>query len=421
MFKVMNRILIILALLLTPMTGRAQAPDRAAAAVNVFLDCGSCDHDFVRTEVKYVNWVRDRTVADVHVLVSNEGTGGGGSRYTLTFTGLRDFKGREDTLTYNASTDETSDQRRRGLTRTVVVGLVPFISRTPMGVQRLRVSWEGESGATGATSKQRDPWNFWVFTLGLNSYFNGEESQNFLNWNSEIEANRVTEQFKLELELNGSFDHSSFTLHESTGDREVTAEQKYYSAEVLAVKSLGQHWSAGATTEAQQASFANIDFGLQGGPAIEYSFWPYSEATRRSLVVRYTAGVRLNDYTDLTIYNRMSETHPAHSLKSEMRLKQRWGSLNVQAEYSQYLHDTSFNNLYTYASADVRLFRGFSVNFYGSYSRVRDQLALSQEELTPEEVLLRQQELSTGFRYYGGVGVSYSFGSIFNNVVNPRF
>jgi hypothetical protein len=348
--------------------------------------------------------------------------GGGGDYYTLTFTGLRALAGREDTLTYTASTNDTDDETRRGLTQTVIVGLVPFIARTGDGARNLRVTWAGKSGAASPTAAaQHDPWNFWVFTLSLNSEMSGEESQQFLNWSADLEANRTTEEYKFSIELDGSFNRSTFTIDEGGTAREVSATQKYYEASALLVRSLGAHWSAGLTSEAQQASFANIDFGVMGGPAVEYSFWPYAEATRRSLVLRYSAGLRSNDYAELTIYDRMNETHPTHWLTSEMALKQRWGSLNLEARYSQYLHDTKFYNLYTYGSADIRLFRGFSVNFYGSYERVRDQLHLSQEELTPEEVLLRQQELSTGYRYYGGVGISYSFGSIFNNVVNPRF
>ena len=37
------------------------------------------------------------------------------------------------------------------------------------------------------------------------------------------------------------------------------------------------------------------------------------------------------------------------------------------------------------------------------------------------EVLLRQRELATGYRFFVSGGISYRFGSIFNNVVNPRF
>ena len=40
---------------------------------------------------------------------------------------------------------------------------------------------------------------------------------------------------------------------------------------------------------------------------------------------------------------------------------------------------------------------------------------------TTEEVLLRQRQLATGYQYFVNFGVSYSFGSILNNIVNPRF
>ena len=415
----MTRVLLFLALC-TPSLLKAQAP---ADAINIFLDCSYCDRTFVRTEINYVNWVRDRAVADLHVLVSNENTGGGGDRFTFAFIGLRRFLGQEDTLVYTSSNNDTEDEIRRAWTRTLAIGLVPFVARTKAGIAGLQVSWkrpESEVAAAPAT-KPDDRWNFWVFTLSLNSSFDGEESQNFLNWNAEIEANRTTEKFKTDVELNGSFAHSSFTIAEGSTTRKVTANREYYSAGGLAVKSVGDHWAVGFESQAVRASFENIDLSVDGGPAVEYSLWPYSEATRRSLVFRYSAGVRSLQYAARTIYNQTSETLPAHVFKSEMKLKQRWGSLNMEAQYFQYLHDTQFYNLYTRASANLRLFKGFSVNFYGSYSRVRDQLSLSQEELTPEEVLLRQQQLATGFRYYGGVGVSYSFGSIFNNVVNPRF
>ena len=48
-------------------------------ALRVFLDCGwYCDFDHLRTEITFVNWVRDRADAQVHVLVTQQTTGGGG-------------------------------------------------------------------------------------------------------------------------------------------------------------------------------------------------------------------------------------------------------------------------------------------------------------------------------------------------------
>lgn len=40
---------------------------------------------------------------------------------------------------------------------------------------------------------------------------------------------------------------------------------------------------------------------------------------------------------------------------------------------------------------------------------------------TLEELLLRRSELASDYRYGFSVGLSYSFGSVYSNVVNPRF
>ena len=61
------------------------------------------------------------------------------------------------------------------------------------------------------------------------------------------------------------------------------------------------------------------------------------------------------------------------------------------------------------------------MNFGGYASRVADQLYLPRRSLTDQQIIARQQALATNFRYFGNFGVSYTFGSIFNNVVNPRF
>ena len=64
---------------------------------------------------------------------------------------------------------------------------------------------------------------------------------------------------------------------------------------------------------------------------------------------------------------------------------------------------------------------GVLQNVYGNYEWIRDQLYISAAGATEEQILLRQRALATDFNYYTSFGISYRFGSIFNNVVNPRF
>ena len=65
--------------------------------------------------------------------------------------------------------------------------------------------------------------------------------------------------------------------------------------------------------------------------------------------------------------------------------------------------------------------RGLSLSLDASASRIRDQLALPRRDATPEEVLLRLRQLSSGFETRAEIGLTYQFGSRFASIVNPRF
>jgi hypothetical protein len=154
---------------------------------------------------------------------------------------------------------------------------------------------------------------------------------------------------------------------------------------------------------------------------VEYDVFPYSEATRRRLTARYAVGMSHFRYQELTIFERMRETRPEQSLTVGLAARQRWGSTNVTLRGSEYLDDLSKYNLSLSGGIDLRVVKGLSLRLDGSTSRVRDQLYLAKGDLPDEEVLVRRQALATSFRYFTSVGVSYTFGAIYNSVVNPRF
>jgi hypothetical protein len=52
---------------------------------------------------------------------------------------------------------------------------------------------------------------------------------------------------------------------------------------------------------------------------------------------------------------------------------------------------------------------------------IHDQLNLVKQDLTYDEILLQRKEIATQYEYFVSFGLSYTFGSIYNNVVNPRF
>ncbi|HEX6135205.1 MAG TPA: hypothetical protein VFZ24_14650 [Longimicrobiales bacterium] len=391
--------------------------------LRVFVDCDfRCDMDFLRTEIPWVDYMRDRADADVHILGTSEATGGGGRRYTLEFIGLRSHAGRADTLLYAARADDTEDIRRRGIVQTVKLGLVPFISASPLG-RRLTISLEPQDPGTEPTAApERDPWNFWTFRVSLNGNVDGESTRNAFRISTGLTGNRTTEQWKLNLSFNGNYSEQSFTFPVEDGDTTITSFTRTYSGNALIVKSVGQRLSLGARTVISTSTFGNTSLSFTITPAIEVNAFPYAESTRRQLTALYAVGMRAQQYRDTTIYGEIEETRPLHSLTVGYATRQPWGAVNMSVDGSQYLHDRSKYSISVFSGlSDIRLFKGFSLNVFGNYSLVRNQIALARGGLTQEEVLLRQRELATSYRFFISGGISYRFGSIFNNVVNPRF
>ncbi|MDP9347633.1 MAG: hypothetical protein M3P24_00585 [Gemmatimonadota bacterium] len=401
--------------------GQDPAPTASAPqeeAPRVFLDCNGffCDMDFYRTEIGFVNYVRDRQDADVHVLITRQQTGGGGGEFTLAFLGLRRSEGQKQTLRHFSSPTDSQDQVRRGLAAKIKLGLIPYVAGTP-AAERLRISYEAPKAQPSA-GEVRDPWDYWTFRVGMRGYFNGESFQSFNDLNGSFSASRVTRAWKTRLSVNANRSESRFEL---PNGKTITSDRQDYGANTLMVKSLGEHLSAGVQGYANRSTFSNYDLAVRGGPAVEYNLFPYSESTRRQLTFRYSVGAAHYDYEQITIFDRMEETRLDHSLTASLDVKQRWGSAGISAEGAHLLDDPAKNRLVLFGNADLRLFKGFSLNFFGSGSRIRDQLNIQKQEGTSEEILLRQRQRLTSFRYFGSVGVSYTFGSIYNNVVNPRF
>jgi hypothetical protein len=69
---------------------------------------------------------------------------------------------------------------------------------------------------------------------------------------------------------------------------------------------------------------------------------------------------------------------------------------------------------------EIRLFRGLSLDLMGRTARVKDQIYEPREDIPDEDVLLRRRELGTDYEVSIELGFSYTFGSVFNTIVNPR-
>ena len=189
----------------------------------------------------------------------------------------------------------------------------------------------------------------------------------------------------------------------------------------LIVKSLGEHWSAGAKLNLRSSTFNNTNFSMDFFPSVEYNLFPYSESTHRQMRFLYGFGDSFNIYNDTTIYNQIRENRLQQILQIAYRVEEKWGSINLSLEGSNYFHDLSKNKVVLNGYIQIRIIKGLSFSIWGSAARVNDQLSLVRGELSEADILLRLQELQTSYQFSGSFGIAYTFGSIYNNIVNPRF
>ncbi len=394
----------------------ANSPDSLASTQNdypnVFIDCRSCDTDYIRTEITFINYVIDRKDADIHILITRERTASNGREYTLTFYGEKRFNGINDTLSYTTFQDDTEDLIRQKMVHYLKLGLIRYMARTPMA-GNLSINYR----SAAKKEKIEDDWDYWVFRASLNSFFNGEKTYNSRYFNFRFRIDRITEDWKIRFRLGANYSEDNFDY----GGQTLSSYTRGQNISALVIKSLNDHWSTGIKSLAYTSTYANIDRSISLFPALEYNVFPYSDFTRRELRLLYRLGYSYSVYNEVTIYDKTEEGRFSESLEIVLELKQPWGSVETSLQGSHYFFDFSKNSLTFYSELSLRLFKGFSLNLRGSYSMIHNQLSLQKSDIRPEEVLLRRKQLETQYSYWGSIGISYTFGSIYNNIVNPRF
>jgi hypothetical protein len=362
-----------------------------------------------------VNWVRDRQDADVHLLITAEQTGGGGWHYTLDFIGRGAFDGLDKSLSYVSDPDDTDTEVRDGLTQTMALGLVQFVETTPLA-PRLRVVYQAPEAAV-VQREEHDPWNLWVFEISFDGSLEGEKRESSYSIRGEAEADRVAEDIKVNFGLSGRYSRDRFEFDD---DEVEVYTSEDYTADLLVVWSLTDHWSAGGRANANRSTYLNRDLAASLGPALEYNIFPYHESTRRQLTFRYMIEVAAFWYEQETVEDKTKEIRPRHSLVIGAAVQQPWGEIDGSLEGIQYLHNLSTHRINTFLNIEYRLFRGFNLDVEAEFSRIKDQFYLSKVGLELDEILRERRERETDFRFELSVGLSYRFGSKFANIVNPR-
>lgn len=383
--------------------------------LNFFLECHDCDFDYVRQELKFVSFVRDPKLADVHILSSSQRTGSGGEKFFLNFIGLNTLKGQDYEYEYMADQSETNDEVRQGLLKIIKTGILPYYSKTAF-FDRIEINLE-EVNDYKANTIVDDPWNKWVFRIEAGTDFQKEESQDEFSFGTELQVQKVTEDWKTRIEGNYDFNNENYY---DDGEK---IENHQTRSNVLAnyIKSLTNKWSAGIFGEYNSSTYLNTKNAYRFDTGIEYNIFPWDISNRKVFVFRYLAGISNYNYNEVTIYDKLTETVYSQALQLNLEIIQPWGRIETRMEGRHYFHDFSKNRLILDSEISVRLTKQLSVYSEIEYQVVHDQMYLPKGNASLEDVLLRRRKMATDYEIRIEFGIQFTFGSIYNNVVNERF
>ena len=383
---------------------------------DIFIDCQmNCDWIYIKQEIRFVNYMQNRQEADIFILATRQRTGAGGREVQLAFIGNKEFSTIRDTIKYFTDPNATDAIEREQFVKELKKGLLQFLVQTPM-IDHITYEVELEEGETD-NSEVDDPWNNWVFNIGGNGWLNGEASFSSVDLTGRFNASNITDKHKLRFSTFYNYEKSTFKL--TGGDESFV--RRSYNFRLLYVKSLGPHWSAGFNTRTGSTTFGNTDISTTFKPAIEYNLFPYSEASTRRFSFNYSIGPEYYNYTDTTIFDRLSETRMRHGLDIEFEQTQKWGNVSLDIGVQQYLHDLELFNAYLNPNIEWQIFKGLSIDVGGFISFVSDRINIAKSDISDDDILLQIKQLDTDFTYFTYFGLNYRFGSSYNNFVNPRF
>ena len=199
-----------------------------------------------------------------------------------------------------------------------------------------------------------------------------------------------------------------------------TSNRKTTSFRGRVIRSISDHFSAGIFFGAYQNTYENIDFNRYLEPALEYSFYPYKDVLSKEITLAYRIGTGKRNYIEKTIYGYEKQNLTSQKLSLNVRFRQKWGNISSYLNATQFLNDGTKKRLSLRSNLDIRVFEGLAVRFSGNINLIREQYSLAAGTTSIEELLLQQREIATDYKTNFSVGLSYTFGSMYNSIINTR-
>ena len=407
-----NAILTNLLLLLNCLFALGQATEEPLT-IKTQIDCRGCDGNYMRQNITFLDHVRDQDMAEIYVFVNTSGNPSS-VIYEIEYTGKGRFEGINNKFSVDYSKTLTGNEIRDLLKETLIKGDIPYLLHTDQAEQLELVLHELPKTTT---EKIDDPWNNWIFSVRGNMDMEHQDTREEFNYDVGFDGDKVTEHWRVRLD--GYYNKNTLKITESDNSSFTSVRNRKFLGGSI-VKSLGNHWSAGVFGDVGTNSVDNFKFKSAVAPAIEYSLFDYKEVLTREITFAYQINYNTQKYFETTIFDVLRDQYYTQSLSMNLTYRKNWGSVYSSVRASNFLNDPSKNRLSINNWASVRVFKGFSVRVNANFQVIKDQINLPKGEASLEDIILQQRALATTSKLNLGVGMSYTFGSIFNNVLNTR-
>lgn len=377
--------------------------------LKAYLDC-RCDQNYLKQQTSFLEHVRDQNLADIEIFILDVRNPTGTRTFEIKVDGNNEYQEISSSTLVSGYANDTSSTLRDKLLNKLKLALIPFLDKASYNIKV-----DVDSNFDDLTVND-DKWKNWVFELSGSYNDDKEESRKTNRYELEFEIDKLTPEWRIGMEIKRNESNGKFF----SNDKVYISNRKTTSISGRVVRSISDHFSAGIFSSAYQNTYENIDFNRYIAPAIEYSFYPYKDVLSKEITLAYRIGIGKRNYIEKTIYGYEKQKLSSQTLSLNIRFRQKWGNISSYLNATQFLNDGTKKRFSLRSDLDLRVFEGLAVRFSGNVNLIREQYSLAAVSTSIEELLLQQRQIATDYRTNFSVGLSYTFGSIYNSVINTR-
>ena len=377
--------------------------------LKVYLDC-RCDDNYIKQKTSFLEYVRDQDLADIEIIIRDIRTPTGTRSFEIQIDGNNEFKEISSSAIVFGFVTDTSGTLRDKLLNKLKLSLIPFLDKAKY-VINIDINSNFDEGIIND-----DKWKNWVFELSGSYNNDKEESRKTNRYEIEFEIDKLTEDWRIGMEISRNESNRKFI----SNDDVYISNRKTTSFRGRVIRSISDHFSAGIFLGAYQNTYENIDFNRYLEPALEYSFYPYKDVLSKEITLAYRIGTGKRNYIEKTIYGYETQKLTSQKLSLNIRYRQKWGNISSYLNATQFLNDGTKKRLSLRSDLDIRVFEGLAVRFSGNINLIREQYSLAAGTTSIEELLLQQRQIATDYKTNFSIGLSYTFGSMYNSIINTR-